>query len=171
MKLNFKDNEFNEYIRLTLLAVLVGFVAGLASIVFKIMIHFFQSQFWKGTSIISTVSSQPWYITVLIPALGAVIISPFIYFGAREAKGHGVPEIMESLVFRGGRIHTKVAAVKALASSICIASGGSVGREGPIVQISSTIASSLGRLFRTNERGLRTLVAAEVEIYPINQIL
>ncbi len=160
MKLNFKDNEFNEYIRLTLLAVLVGFVAGLASIVFKIMIHFFQSQFWKGTSIISTVSSQPWYITVIIPALGAVIISPFIYYGAREAKGHGVPEIMEALVFRGGRIHTKVAAVKALASSICIASGGSVGREGPIVQISSTIASSLGRLFHTNERGLRTLVAA-----------
>jgi len=67
---------------------------------------------------------------------------------------------MESLVFRGGRIRTKVVAIKALASSICIGSGGSVGREGPIVQISSTIASSIGRLFRIQERGLRTLVAA-----------
>ena len=160
MKLNIKDPEFSEHIRLTLLAVLVGLLGGFASILFKLMIHFFQNLFWRAESIISVVASQPWYLTILIPAAGALLISPLIYYGAREAKGHGVPEIMESLVFRGGRIRTKVVAIKALASSICIASGGSVGREGPIVQISSTIASSIGRLFRIKEKGLRTLVAA-----------
>ncbi|MEE8604478.1 MAG: chloride channel protein [Candidatus Aminicenantaceae bacterium] len=160
MKLNIKDPEFSEHIRLTLLAVLVGLVAGFASILFKLMIQFFQNLFWRAESIISVVATQPWYLTILIPAAGALLISPLIYYGAREAKGHGVPEIMESLVFRGGRIRTKVVAIKALASSICIASGGSVGREGPIVQISSTIASSIGRLFRIQEKGLRTLVAA-----------
>jgi CIC family chloride channel protein len=160
MKLNLKDPEFNEHIRLTLLAVLVGLVAGFASILFKLMIQFFQNLFWRAESIISAVASQPWYLTILIPAAGAILISPLIYYGAREAKGHGVPEIMESLVFRGGRIRTKVVAIKALASSICIGSGGSVGREGPIVQISSTIASSIGQLFRIQEKGLRTLVAA-----------
>lgn len=160
MKLNIKDPEFSEHIRLTLLAVLVGLLGGFASILFKLMIHFFQNLFWRAESIISVVASQPWYLTILIPAAGALIISPLIYYGAREAKGHGVPEIMESLVFRGGRIRIKVVAIKALASSICIGSGGSVGREGPIVQISSTIASSIGRLFRIQEKGLRTLVAA-----------
>ena len=160
MKLNFKDNEFNEHIRLTLLAVLVGFFGGLASIAFRIMIQFFQHLFWRAPEIITAVSSQPWFLTILIPTIGALIISPIIYFGAREAKGHGVPEIMESLIFRGGRIQPKIVAVKALASSICIGSGGAVGREGPIVQISSTIASSLGQLFRIKERGMRTLVAA-----------
>ncbi|MFC2169981.1 chloride channel protein [Acidobacteriota bacterium] len=50
--------------------------------------------------------------------------------------------------------------MKALASSICIGSGGSVGREGPIVQISSSIASSVGQFFRVKEKGMRTLVAA-----------
>jgi CIC family chloride channel protein len=160
MRPNLKDPEFNEHIRLTLLAVLVGLVAGFAAILFKLMIQFFQNLFWNAESIISAVANQPWYLTILIPAAGALIISPIIYYGAREAKGHGVPEIMESLVFRGGRIRTKVVAIKALASSICIGSGGSVGREGPIVQISSTIASSIGRLFRIQERGLRTLVAA-----------
>jgi CIC family chloride channel protein len=89
-----------------------------------------------------------------------LIISPIIYYGAREAKGHGVPEIMESLIFRGGQIRNRVVAIKALASSICIGSGGSVGREGPIVQISSGLASSVGKLFRIRERGMRTLVAA-----------
>jgi len=160
MKVGFEKSEFREHIRLTLLAVLVGFAGGLASVVFKLMIRFFQNQFWKADTIISAVSSQPWYLTILIPALGGLIISPIIYFGAREAKGHGVPEIMESLIFRGGRIRHQVVAIKALASSICIGSGGSVGREGPIVQISSSLASSIGQLFRIKERGMRTLVAA-----------
>jgi len=160
MKLNFKDPEFSEHIRLSLLAVLVGLMAGLASIVFKILIQFFQSQFWRASTIISAVSSQGWYLTLLIPALGGLIIGPIIYFGAREAKGHGVPEIMESIVFRGGRIRKQVVAVKTLVSAICIGSGGSVGREGPIVQISSSLASTVGQMFRIKERGMRTLVAA-----------
>jgi len=67
---------------------------------------------------------------------------------------------MESLIFRGGRIRNQVAAIKGIASSICIGSGGSSGREGPIVQISASLASSIGQLFRVKERGMRTLVAA-----------
>jgi CIC family chloride channel protein len=160
MKIDFGKNEFSEHMRLSLLAVLIGFIGGLASVAFKIMIHFFQSQFWRAETIVSSVSSQPWYLTILIPALGGLIIAPIIYYGAREAKGHGVPEIMEALIFRGGRIRNQVVAVKALASSICIGSGGSIGREGPIVQISSSAASSIGQLFHIRERGMRTLVAA-----------
>ncbi len=160
MKLNFKDTEFIEHLRLIGLAVLVGFLAGLASILFKNMIHFFQKLFWRAPSIITAVQTQPWYITVLIPAAGGLLIGPLIYYGAREAKGHGVPEIMESLIFRGGKIRNQVAIVKGLASSICIGSGGSSGREGPIVQISSSLASTIGQLFRIKERGMRTLVAA-----------
>jgi CIC family chloride channel protein len=123
------------------------------------MIRFFQGQFWRAGSILETAASQPWYWTILIPALGGLIIAPLIYYGAREAKGHGVPEIMEALILRSGRIPAKVVAVKALASSICIGSGGSVGREGPIVQISSALASTLSRWFRVKEKGMRTLVA------------
>jgi len=160
MKITFRKNEFTEHIRLTLLAVLIGFLAGLASVLFKFMIQFFQTLFWKVPNIITAVSSQPWHLTILIPVAGGLIIGPIIYYGAREAKGHGVPEIMESLIFRGGRIRNQVVAVKALASSICIGSGGSVGREGPIVQISSSLASTVGQLFRIKERGMRTLVAA-----------
>jgi len=110
MKIDFGKNEFSEHIRLTLLAVLVGLTAGLASVIFKKMILLFQNQFWRAESFISSVSSQPWYLTILIPALGGLIIGPIIYYGAREAKGHGVPEIMESLIFRGGRIRTKTVA-------------------------------------------------------------
>jgi CIC family chloride channel protein len=69
-----------------------------------------------------------------------------IYFFAREAKGHGVPEVMLSVAQRGGRIRPAVAVVKALASALCIGSGGSVGREGPIVQIGSALGSTVGQV-------------------------
>lgn len=160
MKFHLKDREFSEHIRLSLLAIVIGLVAGLASVLFKFMIHFVQNIFWRSSTIIDAVASQPKFLTLLIPMAGGLLIAPLIYYGAREAKGHGVPEIMESLIFRGGKIRNRVAVIKALASSICIGSGGSTGREGPIVQISASIASSIGQLFRIKERAMRTLVAA-----------
>ncbi|HZV47659.1 MAG TPA: chloride channel protein [Thermodesulfovibrionales bacterium] len=86
-------------------------------------------------------------------------MGPLIYFLAREAKGHGVPEVMLAVASAGGRIRPRVAIIKTLASSICIGSGGSVGREGPIVQIGSTLGSSLGQLFRLSEEKIKILVA------------
>ena len=160
MKFRLKDRDFSEHIRLSLLSVLVGITAGFASVLFKYMIHFFQEIFWRSSSMIEATASQPWFLTILIPAAGGLLVAPLIYYGAKEAKGHGVPEIMESLIFRGGGIRNRVAVVKALASSVCIGSGGSTGREGPIVQISASLASSIGQLFRISERAMRTLVAA-----------
>ena len=155
-----RKKEFNTHIRLTLMAVAVGLIAGLASVAFKIMIRFFQTQFWRAPNILEAVASQRWYLTILIPVLGGLLVGPLVYYGAREAKGHGVPEIMEALIFHGGRIRKQVGVVKALASSICIGSGGSTGREGPIVQISASFASTISQLFRISQREMRTLVAA-----------
>ncbi|MBS3819857.1 chloride channel protein [bacterium] len=160
MKLTLGKSEFGSHIRLTLLSFLVGILGGLASVLFKKMISFFQHLFWRSPSILSAVASQPWYFTVLIPAIGGIFVGLSVYYGAREAKGHGVPEIMESMIFRGGQIRKKVALIKPLASSICIGSGGSIGREGPIVQMSSSLASSVGQIFKIREKGMRTLVAA-----------
>jgi CIC family chloride channel protein len=95
---------------------------------------------------------------VLIPALGGLVVGPLIYFFAREAKGHGVPEVMEAVALRGGVIRRRVSGLKTLVSAISIGSGGSVGREGPIVQIGSAAASGIGQLLRVPPRQLRTMV-------------
>ena len=84
---------------------------------------------------------------------------PLIQRYAREARGHGVPEVMLAVAENGGKIRPPVTGVKALASAICIGSGGSVGREGPIVQIGSALASTLGQVVRMSESRLRILVA------------
>lgn len=96
---------------------------------------------------------------VVAPVAGGILYGPLIWRFAREARGHGVPEVMIAVAENGGRIRPQVTLVKALASALCIATGGSVGREGPIVQIGSAFASGLGQRWRVSESRLRVLVA------------
>ncbi|WP_406054454.1 chloride channel protein [Kribbella sp. NBC_00889] len=99
-----------------------------------------------------------WFL-LAVPVAAGLLYGPLVHFFAREARGHGVPEVMYAVGHRGARIAPQVAGVKALASALCIGGGGSVGREGPIVQIGSALGSTIGRLVRVTEPRLRVLVA------------
>ncbi|MCB1240226.1 MAG: chloride channel protein [Tetrasphaera sp.] len=104
----------------------------------------------------------PWlgrWFVVLAPVVAGLLYGPLVHFFAREARGHGVPEVMYAAARRGGRIPPQVAAVKALASALCIGGGGSVGREGPIVQIGSALGSTIGRVVGAPEARMRLFVA------------
>jgi CIC family chloride channel protein len=100
----------------------------------------------------------PWYWKVSLPAIGGLLIAPIVYRWAVEAKGHGVPEVMEAVALRGGVIRARVAFAKALASAIPIGSGGSAGREGPVVQIGSALGSTCGQLLPLSPEQVKTLV-------------
>jgi CIC family chloride channel protein len=103
-------------------------------------------------------ATAPAWRRLLAPALGGAIVGPLLYWLAREARGHGVPAVMEAVARRGGVIRPRIVAVTSLASALTIGSGGSVGREGPIVQIGSAIGSAIGQLLRLPARQVRTLV-------------
>ena len=147
-------------------AVVVGAGSGLGAVAFRYLIYFFT---WLATGHVQfgqqgrvPSAHLPWLglaFFVVIPVIGGLIYGPLIYRYAREARGHGVPEVMIAVADEGGRIRPQVAAVKSVASAICIGVGGSVGREGPIVQIGSALASSLGQWVRMPENRLRILVA------------
>lgn len=139
------------------LAIITGIGAGGAALLFHYLIEWVVDWGYHQAPRLLT-GDYPYHI-LIVPALGGLIVGPMIYFFAREAKGHGVPEVMESVALRGGRIRPVVALVKSLASSITIGSGGSAGREGPIVQIGSALGSSMGQLFRLSDGRVRTLVA------------
>jgi CIC family chloride channel protein len=91
--------------------------------------------------------------------IGGLLCGPLIYRYARQGRGHGVPEVMIAVAGNGGRIRPQVSVVKALASALCVGTGGSVGREGPIVQIGSALASGIGQRIKLPEDRLRILVA------------
>ncbi len=96
---------------------------------------------------------------LIFMALAGAIVGFMIDRWASEAKGHGVPEVMEAIALQGGRIRGQVAAVKVIASSITIGAGGSAGREGPIVQVGSALGSVIGQKLHFSEERVRTLVA------------
>lgn len=157
-----RANRFGLFVT----ALLVGVGSGLGAVAFRYLVYGFT---WLATG--HTAFGQhgwvpsdhlPWLglgFFVLIPVLGGLLYGPLIYRFAREARGHGVPEVMIAVAENGGRIRPQVSGVKALASALCIGVGGSVGREGPIVQIGSALASSIGQWIRMPENRLRILVA------------
>lgn len=151
--------QFSQNTYILILAIIVGILGGFGAIGFRKLIAFFQN-FAIGSSgdVLDALSQLPWYIKLIVPILGALVVGPLIYFLAREAKGHGVPEVMEAVALKNGRIRPRVVFVKAFASAITIATGGSVGREGPIVQIGSAFASTIGQWLNVSNERLKVLV-------------
>ncbi|HEY7540697.1 MAG TPA: chloride channel protein [Methylomirabilota bacterium] len=148
------------------LAIGVGAGAGVGAVAFRYLILWFTILF-SGHEDYSAAghAAHPllpllgaWFV-VLAPIVGGLLYGPLVDWFAREARGHGVPEVMLAVAEQGGRIRPQVAVVKSFASALCIGAGGSVGREGPIVQIGSALGSGLGQLLRVPESRLRLLVA------------
>jgi CIC family chloride channel protein len=147
-----------EFIYGTALGAIVGITTGIGAFLFRRLIEYIQTGFFEeGAHALSFMGN---YYVVILPAVGGAIVGAIIYFSrTSESKGHGVPDVMEAVATKGGRIRERVAGIEILASAICIGSGGSTGREGPIVQIGSSLGSTLGQRLRLPEEWIKTLVA------------
>jgi CIC family chloride channel protein len=149
----------DEYAIMAALGMVVGLAGGFGAIGFRYAIDFFQSvSYGSAGDLLDVVQTVPWSFRIVVPAVGGLLVGPIVYFLAREAKGHGVPEVMEAVAMRGGVIRKRIVFVKTLVSAICIGTGGSVGREGPIVQIGSAAGSTIGQAFKVSANRMRTLV-------------
>ena len=148
-----------EYVFLLFTAAFIGLLGGLGAIAFDIAIHLFQDGFWGVVEprLADLRAISAWKIA-LVPALGGLLVGLITTFLVSEAKGHGVPEVIRAVALDGGRIRGRVALAKTIASAITIGSGGSAGREGPIIQIGAAIGSRIGQAMGMSKRRLRTLV-------------
>jgi chloride channel protein, CIC family len=148
------------------LALLVGAVTGVGAVGFHELITFFTHLFtgyddYSGLGRVASLHFPGlgfWFL-LLAPVIAGLIYGPLVHHFAPEARGHGVPEVMYAVSHNGGRIKPQVTLVKAFASALCIGSGGSVGREGPIVQIGSAAGSTLAQILRLGTPRIRLLVA------------
>ena len=151
--------KYTEHSYMVLVAVAIGVLGGFGAVGFRLFIRFVQTVAWHTDDVtLGYLNGLPAWWKILAPAVGGLVVGLIIFRFAAEAKGHGVPEVMEAVALRGGRIRPRVVIAKLVASGVCIGSGGSVGREGPIVQIGSAIGSALGQWLQVGERRLRTLV-------------
>jgi CIC family chloride channel protein len=148
---------------LAALAVTTGIGAGLGAVAFRYLISWFTDVFTGNGRVTHSVHGishlGAHWLLLLVPVVGGLLYGPLVALFASEARGHGVPEVMLAVLEKGGRIRPRVAIVKSLASALCIGSGGSVGREGPIAQIGSSLGSTLGQAFGLPDSSIRLLVA------------
>ncbi len=112
---------------MVLVAIGCGLAGAFGAILFRFLIRFFQGLFFEGPAGISAVLAEgmlaepvdpldsvaglAWWQIVLIPAAGGLVVGPLVWFFAREARGHGVPEVMEAVALRGGVIRRRTASV------------------------------------------------------------
>jgi len=148
------------------LAFLVGVIGGLGAVVFRALIAFVHNLLFLGhisafyDSSIFT-AAPPWGAwVILVPVIGGLGVTFIVTNFAPEAKGHGVPEVMDAIYYNRGVIRPIVAVAKSLASALSIGSGAAVGREGPIIQIGSAFGSTLGQMIRMSMGQRIILVAA-----------
>jgi len=142
----------------TALAVIVGIGAGFGALFTEWLVEvihhiFFEEKLW------GLMEGMGMFHLMIIPVIGALIFTPILIIFTRDAKGHGVSEVLEAVSVRGGRIQPRVGFVKSLTSTICIGTGGSVGLEGPIALIGSAIGSTVGQLVTLSEDRIRLLLA------------
>ena len=135
----FKDEYF-----LVLVSMVIGATTGVFAHMFYGLIEWTRHVAYGGADHAGLYQGRLWML-VLLPVVGAVAVGFITYYLAREAKGHGVPEVMDAMYRRGGVIRGRVAAAKAVASALTIGSGGSAGTEGPIIQIGAALGSSTGQ--------------------------
>ena len=158
-------NKFRHFARFYLLVLLVGMVAGLGAIVFRQLIAFFHNLLFYGVfsldyDVLQHAAASTWGMGIIfVPVIGAILVAFLIKNYAPEAKGHGVPEAMDAIYYEHGIIRPVVALIKSIASSITIGSGGSVGREGPIIQIGAAFGSSIAQWMNVPKWERITLIA------------
>jgi CIC family chloride channel protein len=150
---------------LSILAFVLGLVTGVGAVGFRDLIGLIHNMLFLGQVAVHYDANVftppgPWgAFVILVPVIGALGVTFLVTTFAPEARGHGVPEVMDAIYYKGGVIRPVVALVKSLASAIAIGSGAAVGREGPIIQIGSAIGSTLGQIVKM-PAGQRTILVA-----------
>ncbi len=153
-------------LRLSFLAIIVGIITGFGAVLFRALIGLIHNIAFLGAFKIDYDASvftphSPWgAFIILVPVIGGLIVTFLITNFAPEARGHGVPEVMDAIYYKEGVIRPVVAVIKSLASALSIGTGAAVGREGPIIQIGSALGSTLGQIVRMAPWQRITLVAA-----------
>ena len=156
----------HNLVTMCLFAVAVGIVAAIGAWIFKKLIALFHNtlllqQFGWSYEVTDYVSANPWgWGIIFVPPLAAIVVAFLVKTYAPEAKGHGVPEVMDAIHYNEARMRWQIVVIKAVASSLTIGSGGSAGREGPIIQMGAAMGSNLGMLVCMPLNQRITLVAA-----------
>ncbi len=130
------------------IALFIGIAAGFAALFFRKGINALQATLY-GTEDVQTlhsfVTGLPWYWIVVIPTLGGLVVGLILHTFTRDGRVRSVSDVILGAAMHDGRVETKAGLASALASLITLSTGGSSGREGPVVHLAGVIATWVSR--------------------------
>lgn len=147
-----------------LLALVIGAASAYAAIAFRMAIGIFQLP-WLGTmseSVVEAAANTQWWIILLAPASGGLLVGLLLHFLQPSRRVQAVADVIESSAVGRCRISAREGLLSALASALTLGTGGSAGREGPVVHLGATLASLLEQRFQLPLSAQRTLLASGV---------
>jgi chloride channel protein, CIC family len=152
-----------DVIPITLLAIGIGIFSAFVALALLRLIGFFTNLFFfrrLSTALVSPAGNHLGWLEVLVPMLGGLIVGLMARYGSERIRGHGIPEAIEAILLKGGRVEPRVAILKPLSSAISIGSGGPFGAEGPIIMTGGAFGSMIAQFFHLTSAERRTLLVA-----------
>ncbi len=145
--------------RFLLLVPLTGAATGFAAVALVRIIAWAQQRFWgsRHELVNAAMALSPAH-RVLAPLLGGLLVGLIVLLGRQTVRGHGTTAIIEAVSRGGGVIPLGRTLIKEVATVITVASGGSLGREGPLVRVGAAIGSTLGQRAELTGQRLKILV-------------
>ena len=155
-----RDSAVGGQMRLLLAIGMVAVVAAAFAVGFRALLGVVAHAIGGAGDIVSAVRNVPWWLRLVLPAAGGLLAGVLGLATARAAMGQGVGDVMEAVVL--GRVHLSmpVTLLKSLASFFAIATGGSLGREGPLIQFGGAAGTLVGQRLGLSPDRIRLLIAA-----------
>ena len=136
----------------------IGVLTGVAALLIAHVITLLQAQLWGGNDLLTAASASPWWVRLVIPTLGGAAVGLLAWWLKHDVRGTGTSGLIQTLALRGGYVSFRRELPAVLAGVVTVASGGSLGREGPMIDFAAALGSRLGRLFALDSRQVRVLV-------------
>ncbi len=147
------------------IALLVGVAAGLAAAGFRISIEWLQGVLYDAKDVRSLqefVTDLEWYFILLIPVVGGLVTGAVLHWFTPDGRARSVADVIEGAALENGRVEKKAGLASAFASMITLSTGGSTGREGPVVHLAGVISSYVSGLIKADGITGRDLLGCAV---------
>jgi len=149
---------------ITALALPIGAVAGVTAWALLRLIGLITNAIFYhrvDTALVAPGSGHsPWWVILLAPTLGGLVIGLMARYGSEKIRGHGMPEAIESILLGGSKVQPRVAVLKPISSAIAIGTGGPFGAEGPIIMTGGALGSLFAQFLRLSADERKTLLVA-----------
>ncbi|MEM9715608.1 MAG: chloride channel protein [Pseudomonadota bacterium] len=160
----FWQHQLRPFMKFWLLALIVGALAGAATLGFRVAISTLQSIFYGADDVMlaSAAKDLPWWLVLTLPICGGLVVGLILHHFTPDGRVRGVADVIDAVAKGDGHVERREGLASALASLITLSTGGSTGREGPVVHLGAVLSSKVAKIARVPDVTGRDLVGCAV---------